>query len=94
MPEIDLAAAIIYAAVADALIDARRAAERGRRGKSPSISFCTDETGAWAASREMWCDAAGVDADALREQCVARLNAAKITPLRAPQVRDRARLAA
>ncbi len=68
MSDTALAAAVIQRAVDD-LSSLKEVERREAR------SFLTDEHGACAQSRKLWCDLAGFDADAVRERVLRRLDA-------------------
>ena len=71
-----LAAAVVLLAIEDARCMAASASSRsGRRPSRSDVSmawqFLTAARGQWAESRGRWCDAAGIDPEALRQRILA-----------------------
>lgn len=78
-PETSLAAAVVQQAWDD-LVRPIKADTNGTTtvtavDRAQAIRFCCDAGGDWAAAREHWCLAAGIDPDVLRERAMARRNA-------------------
>ncbi len=69
-PEASLAAAVVQRAVDDALCQ-NRVLHDGDGSRGDGILFCTSASGEWAHARAIWCDAAGIDPNALRHRIIA-----------------------
>lgn len=60
----------LFAAVIHQAIDDARSKSLGHNDRTDAHSFLTESTGAWARSRAAYCDALGIDADAVREHAL------------------------
>jgi len=85
-PERALAAAVVQQAIDDALASRNTthvlsaSVPRGIDAEA-ARSFLTSAGGDWAMAREVWCDVAGVNPDALRDRALAgRLRASRSMP--------------
>lgn len=72
--EVDLAKSVILQAVRDVMLRCDGGSGRPQIAEQRAARlFLTEQTGEWASSRQLWCDLAGFDADALRARIVAVL---------------------